>query len=119
MKALLLRLEPLIWLLFGQGILVGTMLLTGWVLVLGILVPLGIAPADALAFERAHRLGAHPGGRLVLFALAALPLWKGAHHLRSLSLDFGGARRDALVATLLYGVAAAGSLLALVAVARL
>ena len=27
-------------------------------------------------------------GRLVLLALIALPLWKGAHHLRSLSIDF-------------------------------
>ena len=33
MKHLLLKLEPVIWLLFGQGILLGTMLLTGWLLV--------------------------------------------------------------------------------------
>jgi fumarate reductase subunit D len=55
----------------------------------------------------------------LLLAIAALPLWKGAHHLRSLSIDFGGGGRDAAVATLLYGVAAIGSLLAIVAVARL
>ena len=48
MKSLLLRLEPLIWLLFGQGILIGTILLTGWVLAVGLLVPLGIAPDGAL-----------------------------------------------------------------------
>ena len=36
MKHLLLRLEPLIWLLFGQGIMIGTMLLTGWLLVVGL-----------------------------------------------------------------------------------
>ena len=29
MKELLLRFEPVIWLLFGNGILIGTMLLTG------------------------------------------------------------------------------------------
>lgn len=119
MKALLLRLEPIIWLLFGQGILLGTILLTGWVLVVGLLAPLGIAPADALAFERAHRLAASPIGRLLLLAIVALPLWKGAHHLRSLSIDFGGGGRDAAVATLLYGIAAAGSLLAIAAVVRL
>jgi fumarate reductase subunit D len=119
MKRLLLRLEPVIWLLFGQGILVGTILLTAWVLVLGLLVPLDIAPADALAYERAHRLAANPLGRLVLLAIAALPLWKGAHHLRSLAIDFGGGSRDAWVATLLYAVAALGSLLAIVAVVRL
>jgi fumarate reductase subunit D len=119
MKQLLLKIEPVVWLLFGQGILVGTILLTGWLLVMGVGVPLGIVPAEAVAYERAHGLAAHPIGRLVLLALIALPLWKGAHHLRSLSIDFGGAGRDAAVATLLYGTAAVGSLLALVAVARL
>ena len=119
MKHLLLRLEPLIWLLFGQGILLGTILLTGWVLVVGLLAPLGLLPADALAFERAHALGSHLAGRVVLLALVVLPLWKGAHHLRSLSVDYGGGERDALVATLLYALAAAGSLLAIIAVVRL
>ena len=33
MKTLLLKLEPLIWFMFGQGILIGTILLTGWILV--------------------------------------------------------------------------------------
>ena len=119
MKSLLLRLEPIVWLLFGQGILIGTMLLTGWVLVVGLLAPLGIAPEGALAFERAHRRAAHPIGRLLLLAIVARPLWMGAHHLRSLAIDFGGAGRDAAVASLLYAIAAAGSLLALVAVIRL
>jgi fumarate reductase subunit D len=119
MKHLLLKLEPLIWLLFGNGILIGTMLLTGWVLVVGLLAPLGLVPAEALAFERASALGSNLVGRIVLLALIALPLWKGAHHLRSLSVDFGGGERDALVATLLYAVAAAGSLLGIIAVVRL
>jgi hypothetical protein len=39
--------------------------------------------------------------------------------MRSLSIDFGGASRDALVATLLYALAAAGSAVALIAVVRL
>lgn len=119
MKHLLLKLEPLIWLLFGQGILVGTMLLTGWILVVGLGVPLGVVSADALSFERAHALAAHPLGRLFLLALLALPLWKGAHHVRSLSIDYGGLSRDAAVATLLYAIAALGSLAAIVAVVRL
>jgi len=119
MRHLLLRLEPLIWLMFGQGILIGTILLTGWLLVVGVLAPLGIVPEGALAFERAHRLAAHPIGRLLLLALIALPLWKGAHHLRALSIDFGGASRDPAVATLLYGLALVGSALAIAAVVRL
>jgi fumarate reductase subunit D len=119
MKHLLLKLEPVIWLLFGQGILIGTMLLTGWILVVGLAMPLGLVDPNALSFQRAHELGASLVGRLVLLALLVLPLWKGAHHVRSLSIDFGGVSRDAAVATLLYAVAALGSLLALVAVVRL
>ncbi len=56
MKHPLLKLEPLIWLLFGQGILLGTVLLTPWVLVVGLAIPLGIVPADAVSFERATRM---------------------------------------------------------------
>jgi fumarate reductase subunit D len=119
MKHLLLKLEPIIWLLFGNGIMIGTMLLTGWLLVVGVAMPLGIVPADALEFDRAHTLGANLIGRLVLAALIVLPLWKGAHHIRSLSIDFGGADRDTAVATLVYGIASVGSLLGLVAVIRL
>lgn len=119
MKGLLLRFEPFIWLMFGQGLLIGTMLLTGWVLVAGLAVPLGLVPAEALSYERAHMLGSNPIGRVVLLALIALPMWKGVHHIRHLCIDFGGARRDAVVAPLLYGIACLGSLLAVVAVVRL
>jgi len=119
MKHLLLKLEPLIWLLFGQGILLGTILLTGWVLVVGLAIPLGIVPAEALSYERAHGLGSNPIGRLVLLGLIALPMWKGAHHIRHIFIDSGGANRDAIVAPLLYLIAAAGSLLAIAAVIRI
>jgi len=119
MKHWLLKLEPLIWLLFGQGIMIGTMLLTGWILVVGVLAPMGLVSQGALGFARAHSLGASLLGRLFLLALLVLPLWKGAHHVRSLSIDFGGVERDAAVASLLYAIAAVGSLLAVVAVVRL
>jgi fumarate reductase subunit D len=119
MKSLLLRLEPVIWLLFGLGILVGTMLLTGWLLVVGVALPLGLLHPESLAWIYLHPLAASPIGRLVLLALIALPLWKGAHHLRSLSIDFGGASRDPAVASLLYGIALLGSALGIVAVIRL
>ena len=119
MKHLLLKLEPLIWLMFGQGILIGTILLTGWLLVPGLLMPLGIVPESAFVYERAHRLASNPIGRLVMLALIALPLWKGAHHLRALSIDFGGVKRDPVVAGVLYGLALLGSALAVVAVFRL
>jgi len=117
MKHPLLKLEPVIWLLFGQGILVGTILLTGWVLILGIAAPLGIV--DALGWQHAHALGANLLGRLVLAAVIILPMWKGAHHMRHVAIDLGGADRDAVVAPLLYLTALLGSLAGLVAVVRL
>ena len=119
MKQLLLRLEPVIWLLFGAGLSLGTMLLTGFVLVVGVGIPLGLVPADALDYERAHALASNFFGRLVLLGLIALPLWKGAHHIRSLSLDFHGEARDGAVGGLMYLVAIAGSVAGIVAVVRL
>lgn len=119
MKQLLLKLEPIIWLLFGAGLSIGTMLLTGFVLVVGLAIPLGWVPADALDYERAHALGSNLIGRLFLLGLIALPLWKGAHHLRSISLDFGGESRDGAVGSLLYLLAIVGSVAGIVAVVRI
>ncbi len=124
MRTLLLKLEPIIWLLFGQGILIGTMLLTPWILVVGILVPTGIVDSSALSFDRAHAIATAslfgiPIGQLVLAALLVLPLWKGAHHVRSMLIDFGGGERDGLVGSVLYLVALIGSGLAIVAVVGL
>ena len=125
MRNLLLKLEPLIWFMFGQGILIGTILLTGWILVVGILAPLGLVAPDALSYDRAYSLatanllGFIPLGKLILAALLVLPLWKGAHHVRSLLIDFGGAERDGFVGGLLYAVATVGSAVAVVRVVGL
>ena len=119
MKQLLLRLEPVIWLLFGAGLFVGTMLLTGFVLVVGLGIPLGLISADALAYPRAHALASNFIGRLVVLGLIALPLWKGAHHIRSLSIDFGGESRDGAVGGILYLIAAVGSVAGILAVVRI
>ncbi|MBW2496073.1 MAG: hypothetical protein JRF61_02265 [Deltaproteobacteria bacterium] len=124
MRALLLKLEPLIWLLFGQGILLGTILLTPFVLVIGVLIPLGIVDASALSYQRAHSIATAsflglPIGQLILAAILVLPLWKGAHHVRSLLIDFGGGERDGAVGSLLYAIALIGSVAGVVAVVAL
>jgi fumarate reductase subunit D len=118
-KTLLLRLEPVIWLLFGAGIMVGTLLLPAWLLTVGLGAPLGLLPEGALGYERAHAIASNPLGRLVLLAIVALPLWKGAHHLRALFADWLGHERDGLIGSLLYAVAAVGSLLGIYAVLTL
>lgn len=119
MKTLLLKLEPLIWVLFGAGIMLGTMFMTAWVAVVGLGLPLGLLPADALDYDRAYALGASIIGRIMIVLLVALPLWKGAHHTRHVFIDMGGSARDSWVAPLLYLVALAGSVLAIVAAVRL
>lgn len=122
MRTLLLKLEPIIWLMFGQGILLGTILLTGWILVVGILIPMGIVDASALNYVRAHQIattslfGIIPIGQLILAALLVLPLWKGAHHVRSLLIDFGGGERDGAVGGILYLIALVGSVMGILAV---
>jgi fumarate reductase subunit D len=119
MKHLLLRAEPALWLLFGGGIMGGTILLTGWLLVVGIAAPLGLVPPEALDYGRAYALASNPIGRLVLMLTAVLPLWKGAHHLRHLSIDNGGEERDVIVAPILYGIATLGSIVGIVGALRL
>ena len=116
MRGLLLRLEPIIWLLFGAGIMVGTLLLPGYLLTVTLAGPLGLLPDGALSFERAHAIASNPIGRVVLLAIIALPLWKGAHHTRALAVDLFGHHSDGLVGSLLYAVAAVGSVAAILAV---
>lgn len=124
MRTLLLKLEPIIWFMFGQGIMIGTMLLTGWILVLGILMPLGIVDPMNLNYVRAQQLFTAsflgiPIAQLLLAALLVLPLWKGAHHVRSLLVDLGGGERDPVVGTVLYLIAIVGSVMGIGAVAGL
>lgn len=123
MKTLLQKLEPVIWLLFGAGIMAGTILLPGYLLTVGIGGPLGLVSAEALSYERLHGMASHPLGglvfRLVLLGLIALPLWKGAHHLRHFLIDMGGHGSDVAVAPLLYLLAAAGSLFGILTVLSL
>lgn len=116
MRTLLLRLEPVIWLLFGGGIMVGTILLPGYLLTVGLGGPLGMLPDGALDYERAHALAVHPVGRALLLAIIVLPLWKGAHHTRSLMADWLGHGADGVVGSLLYAIAVLGSVLGIAAV---
>lgn len=115
----MLRLEPIIWVLFGGGMTLAALLFPGWLLVVGLAAPLGLVPESALAYERALALAASPVGRVLLALMIALPLWGGVHHLRHVWIDFGGLRSDGVVGPLLYAVALVGSVLAVVAVARL
>lgn len=121
MRGLLLRLEPLIWGLFGGGMFVGALLLPAWCIVAGVLLPLGLLPSASfpILWEHLYSQLSQPLGRAVAWAAVALPLWAGAHQARHLVTDFGGLRWDGLVGGLCYAAAALGSLLAVFAVLAL
>ncbi len=112
----MLKLEPVIWLLFGAGMMVGGFILPAWIATAGL--GLGVSEG-ALSYDRMHALLASPLGRLAALAAMALPLWGGAHHLRHVWIDFGGLETDGAVGGLLYGIALAGSAAAVVAVVNL
>jgi fumarate reductase subunit D len=115
-KSLVLRLEPLIWFLFGGGFFVGSLFFPVYLFVVALAVPLGFAPAEALTYERAHMLASSLPGRLVLLAMIVFPFWNGANHLRHWLIDLGGYERDGVVAPLCYLAALAVSAIAVVAV---
>jgi fumarate reductase subunit D len=119
LKSLLVRLEPVIWLLFGGGMMATALLYPGWLLGVGLMQPLGVLSDHALSYERALALASNPLGRLVIVLAIALPLWAAAHHVRHVQIDFGGVARDGWFGSLCYALALGGSVLAIVAVARL
>jgi len=116
MKALMLKLEPIIWLLFGAGMMVGGFVLPAFIATVGLGL---VGDASAYSYDRMVALISNPIARLVALAAMALPLWGGAHHLRHVWIDFGGLSSDGLVGGLLYLVALGGSVAAIVAVATL
>ena len=112
-------LDPVLWPVFGLGFFCAALLLPPWVAVVGIAHPAGWVPEGALAYERVYGLASSLPGRVLLTAAVAFPLWNGAYHLRHTAMDLLGQERDALAAPILYAVAAAGSVMAMAAVARL
>jgi fumarate reductase subunit D len=116
MKALMLKLEPVIWLLFGGGMMVGGFVLPAFIATVGLGL---LGDANTYSYDRMYALISNPIARLVALAAMALPLWGGAHHLRHVWIDFGGLKSDGVVGGLLYLIALGGSVAAIVAVATL
>jgi len=106
--------EPLWWSLFSAGGVVAAVLLPVLIVLTGIAIPAGwLSQASALDLVQ------NPLARLYLLAAIALPLFHFAHRFRFALLDMGvaGARRT--VATLCYGTAIAGTIVAAVLLVRL
>jgi fumarate reductase subunit D len=108
--------KPIVWSLFAAG---GTLaaFLAPVLVLLFLLAALGHAP-DLLGFASLHAFVAGWFGKLFLLVVITLFLWHAAHRLRITLHDFG-LRQDTAVASVLYLVAAAGTVLSVVSLLRI
>ena len=110
--------EPVFWSLFGAGGVIVAFVLPAAILITGIIVPLDLAPADVLAFERAHAFATGWIGKLVLLIIISLTFWHSVHRIY-LSLHDLGIQRRSIYKWLCYGFAFSGTVVTLVLIARI
>jgi fumarate reductase subunit D len=104
--------EPVLWLLFSAGGIVSAMLMPILLFLFGVAIPLEWIAAPSP--DRMAAFVANPLVRLVLFALCVLSLFHWAHRFRHTLYD--GLQIKHLnegIALLSYGIAVAGSVIAL------
>ena len=102
--------KPLVWGLFAAGGTLAAFVLPALVLVT-LLAGYG-RPLEGLDYARVRAFAAAWPAKTILFAVIALSLWHAAHRLRD-ALHGLGLRADKAVAVSGYGIAAAGTGLAL------
>ena len=103
--------EPFVWLLFSAGGVVAALTLPVLLVLFGVAIPLGWVAAP----DHAHLLAVlrHPLTRLGLLAICALSLVHAAHRLRfTVEHALQIQRYDAVIATVCYGGALAGGVVA-------
>ena len=106
--------KPVIWGLFAGGGTLAAFLVPVLMLITCFAIPLGLLPADTLSYEHLSGLLQPAINKLVTFGVLFLIVWHAAHRMRITAHDLG-IRNDTLVAFICYGIAAAGTLLTLVA----
>jgi fumarate reductase subunit D len=103
--------EPLLWLLFSAGGVFSALLMPALVFLFGVAFPLGWVQAPS--YEHLRTLVTHPVTRLALFALCMLSLFHWAHRFRYTLYDGLQIKHlNELVATICYGGAILGSIVA-------
>jgi len=110
--------KPIVWGLFAAGGTVAAFILPVLILITCLAVPLGLFPADVLSFEHVSGLLQGLLSKLVVFGVLFLTIWHAAHRMRITAHDFG-IRADTLVMLICYGIAAAATLLMLIALLRI
>jgi len=103
--------KALVWGLFAAGGTLTSFLFPA-LIALFLMVSTGFIP-DGLAFAAIESFAASWPGKIILFGVLFLALWHAAHRMRVVFHDFG-VRADGLIASVLYLLAAAGSVLAAV-----
>ena len=110
--------KPVIWGLFAAGGTVAAFILPALILITCLAVPLGLLPAEVFSYEHVAELLQHPLSKLGTFGVLFLIVWHAAHRMRITAHDLG-VRKDTVVAIVFYSIAAAGTLLMLVALLRI
>ncbi len=106
--------KPLVWAVFAVGGTLAAFVLPAIIFSLTLGVALGWMPLEALSYERAVAGVQSPLAKLAAFAVTVPILWHAAHRLRITAHDLG-VYADGLVMLICYGIAAVGTVTALVA----
>jgi len=100
--------KAIVWGLFAAGGTV-TAFIVPALIILFLLVAMGNVP-NGLQFDQFHAFASSWLGKACLFIVLSLSVWHAAHRLRVVAHDFG-IRKDALIASAVYTVAAIGTVL--------
>jgi fumarate reductase subunit D len=107
------------WMLFGAGGMVSALIGVALVFLTGLAGPLGLFGArNPIAYDNLLAFARNPLGGLFIFVVIALFLWHAAHRIYHTLHDFG-IHLNVLWWLACYGVAAAGSVTAAVALLKL
>jgi len=99
--------KPIIWGLFAAGGTI-TAFVTPVLVLLTLFAAMRFAPT-MFTYDSIHAFAAHWLGKLIIFGIITLSLWHAAHRFRVALFDVG-VRADLVVATILYIIAALGTI---------
>jgi fumarate reductase subunit D len=108
--------KPIFWGLFAAGGTV-TAFVTPALVLITLFAAFG-AGMDMFTYEAIHAFAAWWLGKLIILGVILLSLWHAAHRLRVTAHDFG-IRADTVVAYVVYGIAALGTLMTIVYLLRI
>jgi len=108
--------KPIFWGLFAAGGTI-TAFVTPALALITLFAAFG-AGMDMFTYESIHAFAGWWLGKLIIFGVILLSLWHAAHRLRVTAHDFG-IRADTVVAYVVYGLAALGTLMTIVYLLRI